>query len=146
MKLVGSHFRLNLEKTFSLFGKIVHAYLLLCVYTQNGRRREKRGKVTFTCRQEGDPSVQGARILLIEDDKVLRELMERNLRVRHHAVSVAVDAESALKHLHTSTFDLLSLTLICLISAGGMSCVLLAVRAISSSRSLTCSQKRNSLL
>ncbi len=90
--------------------------------------------------------MQGARILLIEDDKVLRELMERNLRVRHHAVSVAVDAESALKHLHTSTFDLLSLTLICLISAGGMSCVLLAVRAISSSRSLTCSQKRNSLL
>src|SRR5215472_6958749 len=55
------------------------------------------------------PNVQGARILLIEDDKVLRELMERNLSVRHHAVSIAVDAESALRHLRTSTFDLIIL-------------------------------------
>jgi DNA-binding response OmpR family regulator len=53
--------------------------------------------------------VQGARILLIEDDAVLRELMERNLRVRHHAVSIAVDAESALRQLRTSTFDLIIL-------------------------------------
>jgi DNA-binding response OmpR family regulator len=53
--------------------------------------------------------VQGARILLIEDDEVLRELMERNLRVRHHAVSVAADAESALRLIRTSTFDLIIL-------------------------------------
>ncbi len=59
--------------------------------------------------QEGNPSVQGARILLIEDDEALRELMERNLSARHHAVSTAVDAESALRHLRTSTFDLIIL-------------------------------------
>jgi CheY-like chemotaxis protein len=53
--------------------------------------------------------VQGARILLIEDDEALRELMERNLRARHHAVSVAVDAQSALRYLRTGTFDLIIL-------------------------------------
>ena len=62
-----------------------------------------------TCRQEGDPNVQGARILLIEDDEALRELMERNLRARHHAVSAAVDAQSALRYLRTGTFDLIIL-------------------------------------
>ena len=59
--------------------------------------------------QEGDPSVQGARILLIEDDEALCELIERNLRVRHHVVSIAVDAESALRYLRTGTFDLIIL-------------------------------------
>jgi CheY-like chemotaxis protein len=53
--------------------------------------------------------VQGARILLIEDDEVLRELMERNLRARHHVVSVAVDAQSALRQLRANTFDLIIL-------------------------------------
>jgi DNA-binding response OmpR family regulator len=53
--------------------------------------------------------VQGARILLVEDDEVLRELMERNLCVRHHEVSIAVDAESALVHLRTRAFDLVIL-------------------------------------
>jgi DNA-binding response OmpR family regulator len=53
--------------------------------------------------------VQGARILLIEDDKVLRELMERNLCARHHAVSVAVDAQGALRQLRASSFDLIIL-------------------------------------
>jgi CheY-like chemotaxis protein len=77
----------------------VYAYLRLCAYTQNREKKEK----------EGDSNVQGARILLIEDDAVLRELMERNLRVRHHAVSIAIDAESALRHLRTSTFDLIIL-------------------------------------
>jgi DNA-binding response OmpR family regulator len=59
--------------------------------------------------QEGDPNVQGARILLIEDDEALRELMERNLLVRHHTVSIAADAASALRYLRTSTFDLIIL-------------------------------------
>jgi DNA-binding response OmpR family regulator len=62
-----------------------------------------------SCSQEGDPSVQGARILLIEDDEALCELMARNLRARHHTVSIAVDAESALRHLRASTFDLIIL-------------------------------------
>src|SRR5215813_7172166 len=59
--------------------------------------------------RERVPNVQGARILLIEDDEVLRELMERNLSVRHHTVSIAVDAESALRHLRSGTFDLIIL-------------------------------------
>lgn len=53
--------------------------------------------------------MQGARILLIEDDEALRGLMERNLRVRHHTVNAAVDAQSALRQLRTSTFDLIIL-------------------------------------
>jgi CheY-like chemotaxis protein len=53
--------------------------------------------------------VQGARILLVEDDEALRGLMEQNLSMRHHEVSIAVDAESALRHLRTSTFDLIIL-------------------------------------
>jgi DNA-binding response OmpR family regulator len=53
--------------------------------------------------------VPGARILLIEDDEALRELMERNLCARHHAVSLAADAQSALRYLRTSTFDLIIL-------------------------------------
>ena len=59
--------------------------------------------------REGELSMEGARILLIEDDEALCELMERNLRIRHHAVSIAVDAESALRYLRTSTFDLIIL-------------------------------------
>ena len=53
--------------------------------------------------------MQGARILLIEDDEALRELIERNLCARHHAVNLAVDAQSALRQLRTSTFDLIIL-------------------------------------
>ena len=40
--------------------------------------------------------MEGARILVVEDDEVC-DLMERNLSVRHHTVSVAVDAQSALR-------------------------------------------------
>jgi DNA-binding response OmpR family regulator len=57
------------------------------------------------------PEIQivGARILLVEDDAVLRDLVERNLLARQHAVSSAEDAESALAHLRTNAFDLIIL-------------------------------------
>jgi len=58
---------------------------------------------------EGSHRQDGARILLIEDDAALHELMERNLCVRHHTVSIAVDAASALRLLRSSTFDLIIL-------------------------------------
>jgi DNA-binding response OmpR family regulator len=58
---------------------------------------------------EGDLHVYEARILLVEDDEMLRELIRRNLSVRHHEVSMAVDAGSALEHLRASTFDLIIL-------------------------------------
>ncbi len=51
----------------------------------------------------------GARILLIEDDAVLGELVRRNLQVRDHDVSIAVDAESALAYLRATPFDLIIL-------------------------------------
>lgn len=50
-----------------------------------------------------------ARILLVEDDAVLRDLLERNLKARHHDVYVAVDVQSALTHLRTISFDLILL-------------------------------------
>ncbi len=55
----------------------------------------------------------GARILLVEDDEVLRELILRNLEAREHDVRVAEDARSALAHLRTTPFDLIILD-ICL--------------------------------
>ncbi len=51
----------------------------------------------------------GARILLVEDDAVLRDLIERNLLARQHSVVGVPDAESALRHLRQSAFDLLIL-------------------------------------
>lgn len=48
----------------------------------------------------------GARILLIEDDEVLRDLIERNLRIRGHEVSIAGDVQEALNHLRGDSFDL----------------------------------------
>jgi DNA-binding response OmpR family regulator len=51
----------------------------------------------------------GARILLVEDDAVLSDLIERNLLARQHHVSIAKDAESALAQLRTGTFDLVIL-------------------------------------
>ena len=51
----------------------------------------------------------GARILLVEDDEVLRDLVERNLLAREHEVSIAADAQSALEQLHAGLFDLIVL-------------------------------------
>jgi DNA-binding response OmpR family regulator len=48
----------------------------------------------------------GARILLVEDDEILRDLLGRNLTVRGHDVSIAEDARSALAYLCTTPFDL----------------------------------------
>ena len=51
----------------------------------------------------------GARILLVEDDEVLCDLLARNLQAREYDVSIAADAESALTHLRMTTFDLIFL-------------------------------------
>ena len=53
--------------------------------------------------------MSGARILLVEDDEVLCDLVKRNLEAREHEVSVAVDAHSALAFLRATTFDLIVL-------------------------------------
>lgn len=53
--------------------------------------------------------MNGAHILLVEDDDVLRSLIERNLRARDHEVSLALDAESALAYLCAFEFDLILL-------------------------------------
>lgn len=50
--------------------------------------------------------MHGARILLVEDDEVLRDLIERNLQVRGHTVSIAGDVQEALNQLRVSSFDL----------------------------------------
>jgi CheY-like chemotaxis protein len=50
-----------------------------------------------------------ARILLVEDDEVLRELILRNLEVRGHEVRVAEDARTALAQLCDAPFDLIIL-------------------------------------
>ena len=51
----------------------------------------------------------GTRILLVEDDEVLRDLIGRNLLARSYDVSIAIDAESALALLRATTFDLIFL-------------------------------------
>ncbi len=51
----------------------------------------------------------GARILLVEDDESLRDLLRRNLEARHHHMSIAIDAQTALVHLRHTVFDLIIL-------------------------------------
>ena len=51
----------------------------------------------------------GARILLVEDDAAILDLLRRNLQARGHDVSLAVDARSALAYLQASSFDLIIL-------------------------------------
>jgi CheY-like chemotaxis protein len=53
--------------------------------------------------------MSGARILLVEDDEVLSDLISRNLLVRQHEVRIAVDAQTALAQLRTTPFDLILL-------------------------------------
>ncbi|HEY6540837.1 MAG TPA: response regulator [Ktedonobacteraceae bacterium] len=55
----------------------------------------------------------GARILLVEDDEVLCELILRNLEARGHDVRTAEDAHAALNQLRATPFDLIILD-ICL--------------------------------
>ncbi|GLV56170.1 hypothetical protein KDH_30130 [Dictyobacter sp. S3.2.2.5] len=51
----------------------------------------------------------GARILLVEDDDVLRNVVERNLLARGHEVSCATDVRSALHYLRVKPIDLILL-------------------------------------
>ncbi|GCE28463.1 hypothetical protein KDA_39470 [Dictyobacter alpinus] len=51
----------------------------------------------------------GARILLVEDDDVLRNVVERNLLARGHEVFSAPDGQRALHYLHTQPMDLILL-------------------------------------
>ncbi len=56
-----------------------------------------------------DTSLVGARILLVEDDVSLRELIMRNLLARAHNVQSAEDAGTALAQLRAGSFDLIIL-------------------------------------
>jgi DNA-binding response OmpR family regulator len=51
----------------------------------------------------------GARILLVEDDEVLRGLLTSNLEARGHEVRSAHDARTALAYLRASPVDLVLL-------------------------------------
>ncbi|MBV8695694.1 MAG: response regulator [Ktedonobacteraceae bacterium] len=51
----------------------------------------------------------GARILVVEDDEVIRDLVERNLQACQHEVSLASNGESALAQLQANQFDLIVL-------------------------------------
>lgn len=51
----------------------------------------------------------GVRILLVEDDAVIRDLVERNLTMRGYEVRTAGDARGALDQLRATTFDLVVL-------------------------------------
>src|SRR5262252_3200834 len=53
--------------------------------------------------------MSGARILLVEDDEVLGDLVNRNLEAREHEVSIAEDAKTALAFLRANTYDLIVL-------------------------------------
>lgn len=53
--------------------------------------------------------MQGAAILLVEDEDILRDLIVRNLRIRGHVVSMATDVQTALAHLRSQHFDLILL-------------------------------------
>ncbi len=55
--------------------------------------------------------MQGASILLVEDDEVLCDIVRRNLQARGHEVSVAHDVQSALAYLRSKNFDLIVLEL-----------------------------------
>jgi CheY-like chemotaxis protein len=53
--------------------------------------------------------MSGARILLVEDDAILRDLLRRNLEARQHLVFTAEDAHTALIALRATRFDLVML-------------------------------------
>ena len=51
----------------------------------------------------------GARILVVEDDEILCDIIRRNLQARGHEVHVAEDAHAALAYLRTTPYDLIVL-------------------------------------
>jgi CheY-like chemotaxis protein len=53
--------------------------------------------------------MNGASILLIEDEGTLCDVIERNLRIRQHEVTVAKSAQDALEQLRSKHFDLILL-------------------------------------
>ncbi len=53
--------------------------------------------------------MSGARILLVEDDEVLCDLVNSNLVARGHEVSIAEDAHKAISFLRAITYDLIVL-------------------------------------
>ena len=53
--------------------------------------------------------MSGARILLVEDDEVLCDLVNRNLEARGHEVNIAENAHKALMFLRSTTYDLIVL-------------------------------------
>jgi DNA-binding response OmpR family regulator len=53
--------------------------------------------------------MSGARILLVEDDEVLGDLVKRNLEAREHEVSMAQDAQTALASVRAASYDLIVL-------------------------------------
>ena len=53
-----------------------------------------------------------AKILIIEDDKFLRELIARKLTDEHYEIEEAIDGEEGLKKVKTSKADLVLLDLI----------------------------------
>ena len=69
----------------------------------------------------------GARILLVEDDEVLRDLLARNLEARGHEVRVAEDARDALAQLRATVFGLIVLD-ICLPDQTGWDVLRTALR------------------
>jgi CheY-like chemotaxis protein len=53
--------------------------------------------------------MDGARILVVEDDEVLCDVVGRNLQARKHEVQFARDAQAALNQLCAAVFDLIVL-------------------------------------
>ena len=53
--------------------------------------------------------MNGARILLVEDDEGLGDIIARNLQARGHDVSIAIDVQSALAQLRSHPYDLVFL-------------------------------------
>lgn len=49
------------------------------------------------------------RILLVEDDEILRSVVQRNLQLYGHEVLMAQDARTALSYLRATDFDLIVL-------------------------------------
>ena len=65
--------------------------------------------MTLESEKKEASDMPGAQILLVEDDEILRSVIERNLLARGYVVRVATDAEGALAWLRTYKFDLVLL-------------------------------------